>query len=365
MKKHKNAQRKIYNLLFCMFLLVLAACGGVIAFSKSFDYSFDMINENSTRPTSSTIRELPITIDQHTTIENLAQILYEQGFIGNKFWFLLEAKLYNYADQLIPGTYRLSSTMTNIEMLKFMTRIHKEETAISFTIPEGFTVEQIANRLDDKKIVAKEDFIRAVNEKTYDYTFLQNISTDTKYRLEGYLFPDTYTVYPDTSSEEIIMMMLNRFEEISNLYTTHLYDSNYTLHDIVRIASIIEHEAKLEEERPIISGVIYNRLQQDMPLQMCSTVQYAMEKRKKVLTAEDLSMESTYNTYLHTGLPIGPICSPGESSLRAAFLPENNDYFYFVLKDATEGSHAFSSTADEHAAYKAQYKQSQDVNFTE
>lgn len=363
MKKHKIIRRKMYNLLLCLFLIILAACGGILAFSKTYSYSFHIIDENNMRPMSSTIRELSLTITSSTTMDDVASKLYAEGFIGNKFWFKLESKLYSYNDCLIPGTYHIASTMTNVEMLKLFTTIPKAEDEVQFTIPEGFSVLQIANRLDDKNIVSKEDFLDAINNKTFDYPFLRDLPENTQYRLEGYLFPDTYTIHKGASSEEIIMMMLNRFAEISSRYTQYLYSSNYTLHDILTIASIIEREAKLDEERATISGVIYNRLNNEMPLQMCSTVQYAMEKRKVTLTSEDLTVDSPYNTYLYSGLPVGPICCPGENALEAAFIPEENDFFYFVLKNSSEGSHAFSSTAEEHASYKAQYKQSQDVNF--
>lgn len=365
MKKRKNTQRKFFNLALGLLLITLAVCGSIIAFSKSFEYSFNMIDENNTRPTIKNVKQLNVTIDESSTIKEVAKLLHENDFIGNTLWFELEGKLYHSKDQLIPGDYQISNNMTNVQILKLLTTPTKEENTIRFTIPEGFTVLQIANRLEDKDIVSKDDFLNAVSNHTYDYSFLKNIPEGTKYPLEGYLFPDTYIVQKGVTAEEIVMMMLSRFEEITSRYTQYLYGSSYTLHDIVSIASIIEQEAKLDEERPIISGVIYNRLKDDMNLQMCSTVQYALDIRKKALSLDDLKVDSPYNTYLNTGLPIGPICSPGESSLHAAFMPEENDYYFFVLKDVNEGSHAFSSTANEHLAYKNKYNQGEDINFME
>ena len=363
MKKRNNTRRIIINLIISLLLIIIAASGSIIAFSKSFDYSFYMINENNNRSSHQTIHDIKMDITKDSSIKTLADLLYEKKFIGNKFLFKTEAKLYKLDNQLEPGTYTISSNMTNYEILKRLTSKQTLLEEVQFTIPEGFTIMQIANRLEDEQIVSKADFLNAVNNHTYQYDFLQDIPTDVTYRLEGYLFPDTYRIRKGATAEEIVILMLNRFEEITDRYTQYLYNSDYTLHDILTVASIIEREAKLEEERPIIAGVIYNRLRDSMKLQMCSTIQYALGKRKINLTYEDLAIPSPYNTYTNADLPIGPICVPGESALRAAFMPEEHDYYYFVLQDAKEDRHAFSRTADEHAANKVQYEQSQDINF--
>lgn len=365
MKKRPHLQRMILNLALTLLLLTIATCGSVIVFSKSFDYTFNMIEEDQKRPTLSTIHTLEIEVDEQTSSKTLAQLLYDKNFIGNTFWFIAEAKLANLENSLKPGTYTINSNMTNHEIVKLLTTDNSELEEIQFTIPEGFTIMQIANRLDDKNIVSKEDFLNAVENRTYSYDFLNDLSDDTIYKLEGYLFPDTYRIHKGATSEEIVTMMLHRFEEIVSRYTQDLYSTDYSLHDVLTVASIIEREAKLEEERPLIAGVIYNRLSHDMKLQMCSTVQYALNEHKKTLTYEDLSLDSPYNTYLYDGLPVGPICAPGESALRAAFMPSEHDYYYFVVEDASLGKHAFSQSADEHNLYKQRYKQSQDINFVD
>lgn len=363
MKKTHATKRKLFNLALGLLLITLAVCGSIIAFSKSFVYSFAMVDENNTRPYIENVKQISLKIDETSTIKEVADLLHRNDFIHSTLWFELEGLLYHSQDAFISGEYQISNNMTNVQILKLLTTPLKEENTIRFTIPEGFTILQIANRLEDKGIVSKDDFLNAVNHHTYDYSFLKNIPQTTKYTLEGYLFPDTYIVQKGISAEEIVMMMLDRFEEITSRYTQYLYDSSYTLHDVVSIASIIEHEAKLDEERPTIAGVIYNRLDTQMKLQMCSTVQYALDIRKKALSLEDLQVQSPYNTYLNSGLPIGPICSPGESSLHAAFMPEEHSYLFFVVKDLTEGSHAFSETINQHLTFKNQYNQMEDVNF--
>ena len=236
---------------------------------------------------------------------------------------------------------------------------------VSFTIPEGYTLIQIAAKLESENIVASEDFLAAAENKTYDFDFLQDLPQNTTYQLEGYLFPGTYTVRKNTTSEEIIFKMLSRFEAITSSYSTYISHSNYNLHELLTIASLIEGETTLDDERPIISGVIYNRLTTDMPLQMCTTIEYALEKHKTKLSLDNLKVDSPYNTYLNVGLPPGPICCPSEASLKAALLPVTHDYYYFVLANETSGTHTFSHTASQHHQAKITYHQSLDKNFYE
>ena len=151
--------------------------------------------------------------------------------------------------------------------------------------------------------------------------------------------------------------MLNRFDEIVKPeYYKRAQELGYTMDEIIIIASIIEQEAKLEEERPRVAGVIYNRLESDIPLQMCSTVMYALGKEKIVFYI-GFGGRFPYNTYLHGGLPVGPICNPGEASIKAALYPEEHDYYYFVLMDEETGEHVFTSTGEEHNAAKKKYNQ--------
>ena len=254
--------------------------------------------------------------------------------------------------------------MDNQRIMKLLTADKiKESASVRVTIPEGFNIMQIAARLEDLDLVPRDKFLQAVNEKDYDYAFLEDISPNKKNKLEGYLFPDTYFFPEDVTAQEVVIRMLNRFEEITDRYKQELANMPYSFDEVITVASIIEQEAKLEEERAIISGVMYNRLEDDMKLQMCSTVQYALEKRTANLSYDDLEVESPYNTYKYSGLPVGAICSPGEASIRAAFQPEEHDYYFFVLNGLEEGSHAFSRTADEHNNNKSKYKQSVDKNF--
>ena len=365
MKSSRNHFRIISSMLIGFILTGICIWGSFFAFTSFYNYTYNAIESDYLRRKNPNISETSLRILANTTVDEISKTLYENNIISNPYWFILEAKLYKYPDVLKPGTYSISSNMSNTEILDLLTTDKSTKKTLKFTIPEGFSIEQIAQRLEDEKIVSQKDFLKAVSERSYDFAFLKNVPQDAKYPLEVYLFPDTYTVREGVTPEEIIIMMLNRFEQVSSQYTQQDAASLYSFHDIITIASIIEQEAQASEERPIISGVIYNRLGEDMKLQMCSTVQYVLQKRKAALSYDDLKIESPYNTYVYDGLPVGPICSPGEDSIKAAFMPEQHNYFFFVLKGDDTGTHSFSRTASEHEYNKNKYVQTVDKNFIE
>lgn len=365
--KHHHT-RVVINTVFSFMLLTLGLWGGYRITYSVYTYAENLIEFENLRTMKNDVSQINLIITDQTTIDDLASILYEEGFISNKHYFLLETRLENSSLDFISGEYTISSTMSNTEILHLLTtNPSSQEDTIRFTIPEGYTIDQIAEVLEKKNIVTKQAFLEAIKNRDYssDYSFLKDMPTNRNYTytLEGYLFPDTYNVRKNITSEEIIIMMLNRFKEILLPYISYIQSSQYTIHDLITIASIIEQEAKLDEERPIIAGVIYNRLNIGMPLQMCSTVQYSLNKRKATLTLQDLEEDTPYNTYLYKDLPIGPISNPGEASIKAATLPAYHQYYYFVLQDSETGAHYFSETGEEHTHAKNLYLQSNDINF--
>jgi UPF0755 protein len=245
--------------------------------------------------------------------------------------------------------------MTEEEIMEILkTEGFKRET-ITFTIPEGFTVDQIASRLAEEGICSASDFKDAVYNADYGYKFIEGIP-ERNLELQGYLFPDTYEIYLDATPEQIVSAMLNRFNEV---FKDEYYDRadalGLTVDEIITIASIIEREVRVPEERRTVSGVIYNRLEIDMKLEMCSTVMYVLDKPQDRLLYSDLRIDSPYNTYMYSGLPVGPIANPGEESIIAALYPEDNDYLFFVLKDPETGAHDFNQTLQQHNAAKQEY----------
>jgi UPF0755 protein len=242
--------------------------------------------------------------------------------------------------------------MTNDEIINILGTQGEQKATIKFTIPEGFSVQQIGQRLEDEGIVTKDEFYDAVNNVTYDYRFFSEIPTDREYRLQGYLFPDTYEIYEDATATDIVSRMLSRFDSI---ITAEAYDQaeelGYTLDEIIILASLIEKEAKMESERPTIAGVMYNRLDIGMPLQIDATVQYILSQgmyQAIRLTYADLEVDSPYNTYKYKGIPVGPISNPGNKAIEAALNPESHDYFYYLLTNPETGEHVFNRTLEEH-----------------
>ncbi len=234
------------------------------------------------------------------------------------------------------GEYKFSGLTTPFDVYKKLTKgeflLHK------ITIPEGFDIYEIAKRLQEKGICGKKDFLKYAFDK--DYAYRLGLHQDG---FEGYLFPDTYFFYKHENPELIIDIMYRDFKE--RMRENHL---NPTREDII-IASIVEKEAKFLKDKPIVASVIYNRLKRNMPLQMDSTVIYALKKEGRwngVLTKKDLSIKSPYNTYVVRGLPPTPICNPGINSIKSAINPAHTDYLYFVSDK--EGNIYFNKSLKNH-----------------
>ena len=365
MKMKHSYKRKCLNTLFVTLLLLGGIFTCLYVFSSSYNFYTSMILEQENALTTPPSKQLTLTIHPGGNLSEVATVLSKHGFIKNPLLFLAQGYVFNYYQQLQPGTYTLSDNLTPTQILDMLTQTSTAEPQIHLTIPEGSTLLDIAQKVEALDICTKNEFIQASNALIYDFDFLYDIPDTIPYRLEGYLFPDTYFLTQNSTPEEIITMMLRRFDAIMSHYTSYLEDSPYTLHEVLTIASIIENEARVASERPLISGVIYNRLNHGMKLQMCSTVQYSLENRKSALTYEDLKTDSPYNTYKLDTLPIGPISCPGEAAIKAALSPSEHDYLYFVLKDPTSGTHAFSRTGSEHLANKQTYESLNDPNFVD
>jgi UPF0755 protein len=221
------------------------------------------------------------------------------------------------------------------------------DEGITVTIPEGYTLKQMADKFAEAGLFSADDFLKAASETKPNYSYLQASNPGVKYPLEGFLFPDTYEFLPGTSPQEVIIRMAARFNEVlTSILPGKLPDGVTNVRDLVTLASIIEREGMVDIERPTIAGVFVNRLRVGMALQSCATVQYVLPVWKPVLDIPDTEIDSVYNTYKNPGLPPGPIGAPGLASLKAAANPEKTDYFYFVAKG--DGTHIFSRTFAEH-----------------
>jgi UPF0755 protein len=215
----------------------------------------------------------------------------------------------------------------------------------SLLVPEGYQLKQIEKVFVGAGICDADTFWDTVANARFDYPFLDGLEAGEK-RLEGYLFPDTYRIDRGMPAERVMNMMLRRFDEIYQTMPEN--NTGLTENQIVILASIVENEIKLDEERPLAASVFLNRLRQGMKLESCATIQYHYDVKKPRLLYSDLEIESPYNTYKYPGLPPGPISSPGAASIQAVFEAPETDYLFFVAKNDGSGGHVFSRTLSEH-----------------
>ncbi len=271
-----------------------------------------------------------VEIPEGVNASEVAKLLEEKRVIKKAKWFLFWTKKYNNQKKIKAGIYEFSG---RTPLKKVILKLVKGEvTLVKLSIPEGYTIREIGAVIEKKNLAKKEDFIKYANEK----------------KLEGFLFPDTYFFPHKVSVEAIASTMLTRFKDVfEDVYGENITDKNFTkVKEIITVASILEKEAKSKNEREIIAGIIYKRLQRNIPIQSCATVIYLLEKPKARLSYKDLKIKSEYNTYLHRGLPPGPISNPGKVSIQAAIKPRKTDYLFFVSKG--NGNNHFSKTYPEH-----------------
>ncbi len=289
------------------------------------------------------------TVLEGDTIADVADNLKDEGLIEYKFLFQLFASVTNKAGKITTGTYELNTEMDYSALLNNISSTSVYRETVTVTIPEGYTVAEAFQLLEDSGVCSVEDLTASAESDTFDYSFLEDADRTGTALLEGYLFPDTYEFYKDTDAESVIKRLLSNFaDQMSEVLSEETLA--YDLDDVIIIASIIEKETTgSSDDRSSIASVIYNRLENPGYdgiggyLQMDSTVQYLLEERKEDLTQADLEIDSPYNTYLYAGLPEGPICNPGMDSIEAALNPSNTDYYYFMLGDDGE-NHFFTES---------------------
>lgn len=298
-----------------------------------------------------------VVIPQGASGKTMAGILKDGGLIRFKTAFVMKLRGSDYAGRLRSGTFQLHKGMCIDDIIESLATGGEQRPTVTLTVPEGFSVEQIAARLEEMGLFTAQEFFDEVNNGDFDYAFMDAIPDDDgmKYRLQGFLFPDTYEIYADATPHEVIDIMLGEFaRRLDGLEN----NSDRSLFDIVTIASLVEREARIDSERPTIAGVIENRLAIDMRLQVDAAVIYAisdgMYDVDKVLY-KDLEVDSPYNIYKNYGLPVGPICNPGENSLAAAMNPESHEYLYYHTDETKQdGSHIFTSSYSQHNATMTQ-----------
>jgi UPF0755 protein len=297
-------------------------------------------------------RKVEVNVPPELGIRALADTLAAKQVIGSKPLFMFYAWYYNYGNRIEPNRYRLAVGTGERRALRLLSG--EQPAHVMVTIPEGYTAREVAARLEERDICRADSFLAACAD-----TNLLRESGVSAPTAEGYLFPETYEILTGSQPSEVVRRMLHQFFSVfSQLRDSSLLSPpssspaprplSLTPSQVVILASIVEREARMPEEFPRVAGVFMNRLRRHLPLQSCATVEYLLPERKGRLSVDDTKIESPYNTYLHVGLPPGPICNPGRRALAAALNPERNDYLFFVARG--DGSHAFSRTLSEHGA---------------
>lgn len=286
-----------------------------------------------------------------TTASEISDRLMQLGVIDSRlrFWWLM--KLQGDASKFKTGTYAFTPHMDEQAVLDKL--VAGDTTVVKFTIPEGFGIKEIAKRLADEGLVDEQEFLAEAKDfAPYDY---MKKRPNVRYAAEGYLFPDTYVIHSDVSAEGIMKMMAEDFDmRLTPALRQQAVAKGLSIHDLITLASLVEKEARYDEDRPIIAQVFFKRLQMGMPLQSDTTLQYLMAGPKEDVSIEDTKIDSPYNTYQHEGLPPGPIASPGMKSILAVLNPANTDYLYFVAD--RQGHNHYSQTYDEHLAIVEQVR---------
>jgi UPF0755 protein len=342
---HFSTKKAVIRFLMIIVFLGLGLIGGA-----------GLYISNALLPVEGSEHEVRFVIPKGMDSGKIAGILERHGLIRSSVVFKYYLRYKNEGAKFQAGEYAMNPGITLDQIIMKLNRGETvAEETIRFTVPEGFTFLQIVQSLSDKEIVDRNKFAAAAEDfKLLESTAIANIPDDPslKFRLEGYLFPETYEMKKASTERDILNRMLQELEKKLKLlpagWQEQLNARGIDFHQMMTIASLIEREVVIEEERTIVAGVIYNRLKQNMHLQIDATVQYIFEEQKERLLYEDLKVESPYNTYLHAGLPPGPIASPSLASIQAAIYPQETKYlFYVTKKDGTQG-HLFAETFAEH-----------------
>ena len=344
----KRTKPKIFKIIISTFLILVVFVGVFIYFQ------IGPYDKNSKK-------EIVVEIPSGSTTKNIADILYKNKLIKNKIVFEYNAKVSNKSTEFKAGKYKLSQSQTNNEIIDIIASGKVYNDGIKVTIPEGMTYKETIDILVDKKLGKKETYEKLINSPKDFYDEFEFLNQEDIVSLEGFLYPSTYYFDKKSSEKEVLSVFLNQFDKIYNNQIKEEMiktKTDMTLQEVVNLASIVEKEAVLDDDRPVIASVFFNRLDIDMPLQSDATIQYAFDKRKEIVLYKDLEIDSPYNSYKNKGLPPTPIANPSIKSIEAVLNPSETDYLYFVAK--MDGGNNYSKTYDEHLKYVKEYKEERD-----
>lgn len=335
-------------------ILLLAAAGGGGAW-----YIW-----NGMQPVEPAGPAVTFTIEKGMGSAEIADLLEQNGIIRKSLFFKGYLKWTKEGSSFKAGTYIAKPGDSYDELIARLNAgdVVKEETVV-FTIPEGYTAEQIAKKLAEAWNQDAATFLEIMDTgaglKGIDILGIPQ-DKNLRHRLEGYLFPETYELAKDSTPQEVVEALLDQFQKKLDTipdWQQKLETRGLSLHELLTVASLVEREVVVDSERPLVAGVIYNRLKKEQKLEIDATVQYLLNKQKERLLYKDLEVDNPYNTYKNIGLPSGPISNPGLESIQAALEPEASEYYFYVTKkDGTQG-HLFAKTYKEHLANIEKSKQ--------
>jgi UPF0755 protein len=311
---------------------------GLLAGIVGFLAVFGFLRLNQPFGTSHSVQI--VDVPPGTSFTQVSHLLYRSGLLESEWFFQGLGRFQQVDRKIIPGEYELHAGMRPTELLTKL--VEGDVFQHSVTIPEGYSVVQIADILEHKGLANKGDILRL----NRDPDFIASVKVEAL-TLEGYMFPDTYRFSRYMPPEYLVKTFVNRFHEmVTPELKVQAKTMGMTLQEVVTLASVIEKETGLAKERSLVSGVFHNRLRRNIPLQSDPTVIYALAYFDGNIRKADLSVDSPYNTYKVRGLPPGPIANPGLAAIRAALYPTPSDFVYFVSRN--DGSHKFSVTLAEH-----------------
>ncbi|MBU1036668.1 endolytic transglycosylase MltG [Patescibacteria group bacterium] len=332
----KNIIRKI------ILILIIVIVGGWLWYT--FQIAMPLSQDNKVKQ---------FEIKSGSGVNQISQQLYDQGLIRSKFYFELHVWLNKLQRNFIRGTFSLSPSMNIKDIVATLTDAVVAEKKI--TIIEGWNLDEIADYLEKEGLIKPEEFLSQVKREssywTKQYAFLKDKPANSS--LEGYLFPDTYRVFKNSSASDIVEKMLDNFnQKLNQEWRTEIINQGKSIYEVLTLASIIEKEVA-SEDMSKIADVFLKRLKENIPLQSDATINYITKKGKVQPSLADLKIDHLYNTYMYKGLPPGPIANPGLNAIEAVIYPTTNSYYYFLT--TKEGEVIYSKTFAEHSENKKKY----------
>jgi UPF0755 protein len=338
-QRRRGRRRRVRGIVVFVVLIAVLGAGAYEAFQLT----------GNRRPKVQAGLPVNFTVQPGEGSRQIGRALEDAGVVDSGGRFRAVASSRGLDGALKPGDYRLETGMDVDSVIDVLVR--GSNVGTPFTVPEGFTVAQIVDRIAATKRFSKATLQRALISRDLEVPFRPGGTTT----LEGLLFPQTYRIDRNASATSVLQSMLDQLDAVMGRFDLSATPRHLSAYQVLIIASMVEREAKVPEDRAKIARVIYNRLARQEPLQIDATVQYALGTPKPRLSTKDLQVASPYNTYLHSGLPPTPIASPGQASIEAAMNPANGPWLFYVLTDA-DGHHAFTSSATQFAELKAEAK---------